>query len=95
MFSMADPFYMVMLIQNLGKDYVVWDKSANISYLKPGRTDVTAEFILTEEDIAAIQSKLESQQSLDWMRKIEIKDTHGVVVAEVNKVIYIRKRQKG
>ena len=32
MFSMTDPFYMLMLIQILGKDYLVWDKSARIEF---------------------------------------------------------------
>jgi hypothetical protein len=34
---MADPFFMLMLIENLGKDYIVWDKSASIRFKKPGR----------------------------------------------------------
>ena len=42
MFSMTDPFYMLMLIQILGKDYMVWDKSACIEFLKPGKTELCA-----------------------------------------------------
>jgi hypothetical protein len=36
LYSMTDPFYMVMLIEILGRDYVVWDKSASIRFRKPG-----------------------------------------------------------
>ena len=36
LYSMVDPFYMLMLINILGKDYVVWDKSAFIDFVKPG-----------------------------------------------------------
>ena len=91
MFSLADPFYMVMLIQNLGPKYTVWDKSAHITYLKPGRTDLTAEFTLTEDDLDAIRSKLEMQNSMEWRRKVEIKDANGIIVAEVDKVLYIKR----
>lgn len=92
MFSMTDPFYMVMLIQNLGQEYIVWDKSACINYLKPGKTDVTAEFTLTNEDLSEIRRALETQSSMDWQRNVEVKDKNGVVVALVNKVIYIKKK---
>jgi hypothetical protein len=44
LYSMVDPFYMLMLIENLGRDYIVWDKSASIRFLKPGRGRVSAEF---------------------------------------------------
>jgi len=37
LYSMADPFYMLMLMENLGRDFVVWDKSASIRFRKPGK----------------------------------------------------------
>lgn len=42
LYFMTDPFFMLMLIENLGKDYVVWDKSASIRFKKPGRGTVSA-----------------------------------------------------
>lgn len=89
---MADAFYMLMLIRNLGRDYTVWDKSAHISYLKPGKTDLFAEFNLSEEDLSEIKSTLETQKSMLWNRKVEIKDANGQLIAEVNKEIHIRKK---
>ena len=32
LYSMTDPFYMLMLMENLGRDYIVWDKAAKIRY---------------------------------------------------------------
>ena len=46
--SMTDPFYMLMLIGNLGDDYIVWDKTAHIRFRKPGKGKVGAEFRLTD-----------------------------------------------
>ena len=37
---------MIMLIQNLGPGYAVWDKAATIRFLKPGRTTLYAKFTL-------------------------------------------------
>lgn len=94
MFSMADPIYMVMLIQNLGPEYVVWDKAATIRYLKPGRTDLTAEFNLSDDDLALITSTLQLQDKMEWNRKVQIKDKNGEIVAEVDKILSIKKRNK-
>lgn len=92
LFSMTDPFYMLMLIKNLGKEYAVWDKSASISYLKPGKSDVFAEFSLSEEDLTLIRSALEKEDRLLWTRQIEIKDLAGEVIARVEKTISIKKK---
>ncbi len=40
--SMCDPFFMLMLMTRLGPGYVVWDKSASIEFVRPGRGTVTA-----------------------------------------------------
>ena len=40
LYSMTDPFYMLMLIENLGRDYIVWDKAATIRFRKPGKGKV-------------------------------------------------------
>jgi acyl-coenzyme A thioesterase PaaI-like protein len=92
-FSMTDPFYMIMLMKNLGASYVVWDKSAHIKYLRPGKTDLLAEFQLSEDDVKKIQQEFQEQDRLEWTRTIEVKDIHGAVVAEVRKIISIKKKK--
>lgn len=94
MFSMTDPFYMLMLIENLGPDYIVWDKATTIRYLKPGRTELTATFQLSEEDLEAIRATVAQQGKIEWERKVEILDAQGQVVAEVEKRISIKRRPK-
>jgi hypothetical protein len=92
-FSMTDPFYMIMLIKNLGKSYVVWDKSAHIKYLRPGKTDLIAEFRLSEDELRQIRQHVQEHGKLEWTRTVEVKDLHGEIVAEVHKVISIKTRQ--
>jgi acyl-coenzyme A thioesterase PaaI-like protein len=92
LFAMTDPFYMIMLATNLGREYVVWDKSALIRYRKPGRGRVRAEFRLSEERLAAIRAALEVEGRHDARFVVEVKDGEGGVVAEVERVIYCAKK---
>ena len=92
LFSMTDPFYMIMLLKNLGNNYIVWDKSACIKYVKPGKTEVFAEFVLNKEKIDEILKEVESKGKYEPVFKVEIKDKNGEVIAVVDKVLYVRKR---
>lgn len=92
LYSMADPFFMLMLIENLGKDYIVWDKAASIRFKKPGRGKISASFRLSEEQINEIREALRSQQKLERVFTVEVKDESGGVVAEVEKLLHIRKK---
>ena len=88
LFAMTDPFYMLMLATNLGRDYVVWDKAASIRYRKPGVGTVRAEFRLSEERLAEIRAALEVEGRYDARFVVEVKDDGGEVVAEVERVVY-------
>ena len=92
LYSMVDPWYMLMLIKNLGKDYIVWDKAATINFRKPGKGTVYAEFNLTEKHLDEIRATLVTQNKMDYIFKVEIKDKDGKLIAEVDKVLYIRKK---
>jgi hypothetical protein len=92
LYSMVDPWYMLMLIKNLGKGYIVWDKGANIQFRKPGKGTVHAEFILTQEIIDEIKSHVEQHTKMDKVFKVEIRDSAGTLICEVDKVVYIRKK---
>lgn len=92
LYSMTDPFYMLMLIENLGRDYIVWDKSASIDFMKPGRGYVYADFILTEEKINEIKNTLKKQEKALFDFCIEIKNKQDITICEVVKTIYVRKK---
>lgn len=92
LYSMTDPFYMLMLIQNLGRDYIVWDKSANIRFRKPGKGRVVARFRLSEEQIEGIRRDLQTQPKIEPTFLVEVTDESGAVIAEVQKVLHVRKK---
>ena len=93
-YSMTDPFYMVMLIQILGNGYIVWDKAAHIEFLKPGKTELYANFCVTDEALEDIIAKTnDGGQNLAEF-KVDVTDTSGDIVAKVRKTIYIRRKQR-
>src|SRR6201987_2065086 len=93
LFAMTDAFYMLMLMANLGRDYIVWDKAASIRYRKPGKGTVRAEFRLTDAQLTDIREKLKTLPKYEPTFKVEVKDEQGTVIAEVEKLLYIRKKE--
>lgn len=93
-YAAVDPIYMIMLIQNLGPEYVVWDKSAAIRFRRPGRSPLIARFELTKQEMADIQDALSLNASVDRKYRIEVLDEAGTLHAEVEKVIYIARKAR-
>jgi len=92
LYSMTDPFYMLMLMDNLGPEYIVWDKAASIRFRKPGKGRVKAEFRVSDEQIGDIRSTLLAQEKYEPTFVAQVKDETGDVVAEVHKVLHIRRK---
>ena len=92
LYSMSDPFFMLMLMENLGRDYIVWDKAASIRFRKPGRSTVFASFRLSGEQIEEIKDAASREEKIDRTFVVEVKDASGVVIAEVQKVVQVRRK---
>ena len=93
LFAMTDAFYMLMVMANLGSEYIVWDKAATIRYRKPGRGTVCAEFRLSDSQIDDIREKLRTMPKYEPAFLVEVKDEAGVVIAEVEKLLHVRKKR--
>jgi hypothetical protein len=94
LYSMTDPFFMVMLIENLGQDYIVWDKSATIRFKRPGRGTVSASFRLSDQQIDEIKQALNAEKKIERVFTVEVKDESGTVIAEVEKLLHIRRKDQ-
>jgi hypothetical protein len=92
LYAMTDPFYMLMLIENLGRDYIVWDKAASIRYRKPARGTVRAEFRLSEEQIDEVRRAADTLAKVEPVFAVQIKDRDGEVVAEAERTLHVRKK---
>ncbi len=91
-YAMTDPFYMLILMKNLGKDYIVWDKSAEVRFKLPGKGKLTAHFNISKEKIAEIKAQADSHYKVEPTFTVLVKDDKGNVVAEVDKVLYVRRK---
>lgn len=92
MYAGIDPIYMLMLIKNLGRNYIVWDKAANIRFKRPGRETLFADFLLTQEELDEIKAILETQKSVDRIYNVKLVDKNDKVHASIEKTLYIAKK---
>lgn len=94
LFSMTDPFWMVMAMQSLGRDYIVWDRAGAIDFVKPGRGTVTAEFHLDDATLEAMRAATAGgERHLRWF-ETDVVDAGGEVVARVRKQLYVRRKRR-
>lgn len=94
MFSAADPFYMLMCIQILGrKDFVVWDKSASIKFIAPAKNTLYTSLSLSDDEIAVIRKSIEENGFATFDKTIEWKDSSGKVYAIITRTIYVASKE--
>ena len=92
LYSMIDPHLMLLLMQLLGKEYLVWDKTATIEFIKASKKKVRSIIKISDEDLEEIRSNTGSGEKYFAKFFIEIKDADGELVARCEKVIYVRKK---
>jgi acyl-coenzyme A thioesterase PaaI-like protein len=95
LYAMTDPFFGLMLLHNLGAGYAVWDKAGSIDYVAPGRGRVWARFELNADDLAQVIRMTDSGDKHLHLFKVDIKDNDGMVVARVEKIVYVRRKRTG
>ncbi len=93
LYAMCDPWFMLILMRNLGGDYIVWDKGASIQFLKPGRGTVNATFQITPTQIEELCKQAENGDKVEPVFGVDVVDEQGQVIAHVDKLLYIRKKR--
>ena len=89
MFSASDPIYMFQLINILGDDYIVWDKSSEIKFLRPGKSTLYYDFEITDELLQTIKDETAQNGSYVFQLPVELTDTNGNVSCLVSKTMYV------
>ena len=93
LYAMTDPFFMLMLVHNLERDYLVWDKEASIDFLAPGRGRVRAAMRLSAQDLEQIRTRTADGDKHLHLFRTEVTDAEGLVVARMEKLVYVRRRR--
>ncbi len=92
LYSMCDPFFMLILMNKLGSKYLVWDKEAKISFKSPGRTKVSALFHIDQKEIENVKKNVEENGVYEPVYNVEVFDKDKKVVAIVEKKLWIKKK---
>ncbi len=91
LYAATDPHYMLMLCQILGlQDYIIWDKSADINFIKPVKSDITFHFKLSSDQIETLKRDVKATGKILPEFVVQGVDEEGQICVEVKKVIYIR-----
>lgn len=94
LFAMTDPFWMVMVLRNLGDDYVVWDKAGEIEFVSPGRATVSASFEVSDALLDELRAAAaDGSKVLRWL-ETDVSTADGTVVARVRKQLYVRRKRR-
>lgn len=92
LFKMCDPFWAILALERMGREYIVWDAAGAIDFLAPGRETVYAHFAFDNtlrDELAAATS--DRKKHLRWLEN-DITTADGRVVARMQKQLYIRRK---
>jgi acyl-coenzyme A thioesterase PaaI-like protein len=93
LFAMTDPFWVLLLFNQLGGEHVVWDQAGEIEFVAPGRGTVYAEFRLTDEHVEQVLERTGSgEKALIWFGT-DVVGQDGTVIARVKKQVYARRKR--
>jgi len=94
LYAMTDPFFVFVVVKNLGPGYLVWDKKAVIEFLKPGRGRVTGRYHVPPEEIARVKALADAGETVEPVYVGDIVADDGETVARVTKTLWVRKRTR-
>ncbi len=94
MFAATDVVYFLLVLKNIGKNYIVWDKASSIQFRKPGRGTLTCTAKITDEEINSIKAELLTIDKIDKIYHLDLIDESGDVCASIEKTIHIRNKNK-
>lgn len=87
-YSSVDPYFMLLFMQILGRDYVVWDKGASMKFVRPIVEKVKCRFLITDELIAEVKQKIAENGEYTFDLPLKYEDDNGTVYATFTKQVY-------
>lgn len=92
-YASTDPFYMIMLMEILGKDFVVWDKGATLKFKRPGTRKLYMKLRLTKEFTEDVKKRALAAGEITFELPVSYRDDAGLEYAEVTKVLYVATKE--
>lgn len=88
-YSSVDPYFMLLLMEVLGKNFVVWDKAASVKFVRPIIGTVKCKFEISEETIEEIKRQIDDRGEYTFDLPLIYVDDSDKVFATFNKSIYV------
>lgn len=93
LYSMCDPFFVFIVTMNLGRGYIVWDKSASIEFLKPAKGTIRAVFEIDRARLDEIREEVDALGKNTYHFAADVLNGEKEVVARVRKEVYVRTKE--
>ena len=93
LFSATDPIYMVQLVQIIGSDYIVWDKSSMVKFKRPANEQAFASFAFSESEVEQIKQEVAEKGETELVKPVEIVSKQGKVFCQIDKTLYVASKQ--
>ena len=93
MFSATDVLYFLLVVKNIGEDYIVWDKASSIRFKKPGKGTLYTKAVISDEEIEIIKTELLNIDKIDRVYYLDLIDEAGDICASIEKTIHIQNKQ--
>jgi hypothetical protein len=92
-YSSIDPYFMLMFMQILGKDFVVWDKGATVKFIRPITGPVKCRFLISDDLIATVRSQIAADGQYIFELPLQYEDDSGKVYATFTKTVYTASKE--
>lgn len=93
LYGAIDPIYVLQLLNILGKDYIVWDKSATIQFIKPVKGEVFGRFMIDDRLINTIKTEVAEKGKHIINLPVTLADKDEIVYFTATKEIYIASKE--
>ena len=92
LYAMCDPFFVFLLAHELGMDHIVWDKRAEIEFVKAVSEPVFATFAVDPATVEEIRRQALERFKVEPQLATDVVTASGDVVARVRKTLYVRRK---
>ncbi len=92
LFALTDPFWMILVMESLGRNYLVWDQAGEIEFIAPGRGDVIAEFRVDDAVLDELRAATADGGKVRRWFETEVRALDGSLVARTRKQLYVRRK---
>ncbi|MBS1618076.1 MAG: DUF4442 domain-containing protein [Bacteroidetes bacterium] len=92
-YSSVDPYYMLMMMEILGRDYIVWDKGASVKFVRPITDKVKCRFLISDELVEKVKAEIAVNGQYVFELPLEYVDDEGKVYAVFTKTVYTASKE--